>query len=212
MTATTQATIRYYDLLPEQNWEVDLESLEAQIDENTAFFLINKCANPPCCFPAARTDDALAALPTLADPTGPRRIFAKLLLSLRVARSSCSPTKVRSPLPPRQTLAHVSLAVYAGLAWNVTGPRPASADVRIPGKFNRGVFTPYASVAGGAPVLVLGAVSKRWLAPGWRLGWVIVHDPLNVLTEVRDGLNRWAFRIQVSQHSCALGGREAHLR
>lgn len=42
MTASTQATIRYYDLLPEQNWEVDLESLESQIDENTAFFLINK--------------------------------------------------------------------------------------------------------------------------------------------------------------------------
>ncbi|KAL8279280.1 hypothetical protein RQP46_008317 [Phenoliferia psychrophenolica] len=91
----------------------------------------------------------------------------------------------------------VDLNFYAGMAWTVSGPRPASADaVRVQGKFNRGVFTPYASVAGTSPVVILGAVSKRWLAPGWRLGWVILHDPLNVLAEVREGLGKWAFRIQ----------------
>lgn len=87
--------------------------------------------------------------------------------------------------------------VYAGLAWDVTGPRPAAADApRVEGKFNRGVFTPYASICGPSPCLVVGAVSKRWLAPGWRLGWVVVHDPLGVLSEVRGALAKWAFRIQ----------------
>lgn len=70
------------------------------------------------------------------------------------------------------------------MAWNVSGPQPVPQP-REQGRFNRGVFTPYASVAGDAPVIVLGAVSKRWLAPGWRLGWIIFHDPLGLLNEVR---------------------------
>lgn len=81
------------------------------------------------------------------------------------------------------------------MAWNVTGPQPEPVE-RVQGKFNRGLFTPYASVAGNSPVIVLGAVSKRFLAPGWRTGWHIIHDPLNVMEDVRDGCARWAFRIQ----------------
>ncbi|GAA5860630.1 hypothetical protein JCM1840_000323 [Sporobolomyces johnsonii] len=87
--------------------------------------------------------------------------------------------------------------VYAGLAWDVSGPTPPSASApRVEGKFNRGVFTPYASICGSSPCLVVGAISKRWLAPGWRLGWIVVHDPLDVLSDVRSGLGKWAFRIQ----------------
>lgn len=42
MTATTQASIRYYNLLPHSNWEVDLEHLDSLIDENSAFIMLNK--------------------------------------------------------------------------------------------------------------------------------------------------------------------------
>jgi tyrosine aminotransferase len=42
MIATVGAEIRYYDLLPERNWEVDLQSLESHIDENTALIMLNK--------------------------------------------------------------------------------------------------------------------------------------------------------------------------
>ena len=31
--------VKYYDLLPHQNWEIDLASLEAQIDDKTAAIL-----------------------------------------------------------------------------------------------------------------------------------------------------------------------------
>jgi len=117
----------------------------------------------------------------------------------------------------RNQLVVISDEVYAGMAWNVTGEQP-SEQTHTQGKFNRGVFTPYASVCGDSPALIVGAVSKRWLAPGWRLGWVIVHDPQSLLddvsfcppsslcllsadlvlhpSQVRDGLGRWAFRIQ----------------
>lgn len=90
------------------------------------------------------------------------------------------------PLPFNTDASLIELnlcTVYAGMAWNVTGPQPTVAPA-VQGKFNKGVFTPYASVATESPALIMGAISKRWLAPGWRLGWVIVHDPVKVLEEV----------------------------
>ncbi|CAI8606954.1 unnamed protein product [Vicia faba] len=27
------------------------------------------------------------------------------------------------------------------------------------------------------PVLTLGSLSKRWIVPGWRLGWFVTNDP-----------------------------------
>jgi len=27
------------------------------------------------------------------------------------------------------------------------------------------------------PVLTLGSFSKRWIVPGWRLGWFVTNDP-----------------------------------
>ncbi|GAA6000698.1 hypothetical protein JCM10207_004613 [Rhodosporidiobolus poonsookiae] len=160
MSAIPNPEIRYYNLLPEQNWEVDLNHLESLIDDNTAFVMLNNPSNP--------------------------------------CGSNWSEAHLRdiAALMERRRVMVVSDEVYAGLAWDVTGPCPAADAPRIEGKFNRGVFTPYAAVCGSAPCLVVGAVSKRWLAPGWRTGWVIVHDPQNLLTEVRAGLAKWAFRIQ----------------
>lgn len=38
--------VRYYDLLPEKQWQADLDQLESLIDENTAALLINNPSNP----------------------------------------------------------------------------------------------------------------------------------------------------------------------
>lgn len=45
-------------------------------------------------------------------------------------------------------------------------------------------FVSLAAVAREVPVLVCGGVAKRFLAPGWRLGWLALHDPLNLLPRV----------------------------
>uniref|UniRef100_A0ACD6AAU0 Uncharacterized protein n=1 Tax=Avena sativa TaxID=4498 RepID=A0ACD6AAU0_AVESA len=36
-----------------------------------------------------------------------------------------------------------------------------------------------------APVLSIGSLSKSWIVPGWRLGWVAVYDPTKVLQETK---------------------------
>ncbi|XP_059659811.1 nicotianamine aminotransferase 1-like [Cornus florida] len=31
------------------------------------------------------------------------------------------------------------------------------------------------------PILTLGSISKRWIVPGWRLGWIVTNDPNDYL-------------------------------
>lgn len=165
MVATIGCELRYYDLLPNEGWQIDFDSVEKLVDDKTAFLLINNPSNP--------------------------------------CGSNWSESHLRdiAAFAHRMCLPVISDEVYAGFAWNISN----SANSRTPtlpvkpvvqGKFNRGCFTPFTSVCGDLPVLVVGALSKRWLAPGWRLGWVMVHDPAQRMNSIRDGLNRLAFRIQ----------------
>jgi tyrosine aminotransferase len=43
------------------------------------------------------------------------------------------------------------------------------------------VFTPLAALNAArpapVPLLTVGGLAKRWLVPGWRIGWVLIHDP-----------------------------------
>ena len=41
-----QGKARYYNLLPEQNWEIDLVQLDSLIDEKTRAIVINNPSNP----------------------------------------------------------------------------------------------------------------------------------------------------------------------
>lgn len=47
------------------------------------------------------------------------------------------------------------------------------------------------SVSQSVPVLACGSLAKRWLVPGWRLGWLIVHNKKGVLKQsVYDSLDK----------------------
>ena len=64
------------------------------------------------------------------------------------------------------------------------------ADEIYDGILFGGVFHSIAAASTDVPVLVLNGVSKVFYAPGWRIGYVAMHDPTGVLPSVRDGLER----------------------
>lgn len=41
-------------------------------------------------------------------------------------------------------------------------------------------FYSFCALARRIPVIHVGGLAKRFLVPGWRLGWTIVHDPTNI--------------------------------
>ncbi|XP_025012892.1 nicotianamine aminotransferase 1 isoform X2 [Ricinus communis] len=44
-------------------------------------------------------------------------------------------------------------------------------------------FVPMGVFGSVVPVLTLGSISKRWIVPGWRLGWLVLSDPKGILQE-----------------------------
>lgn len=56
-------------------------------------------------------------------------------------------------------------------------------------------FVPMGVFASTVPVLTLGSISKRWIVPGWRMGWLVTNDPNGILQDsgivasIKDYLN-----------------------
>uniref|UniRef100_A0A6N2NF95 Aminotransferase class I/classII large domain-containing protein n=1 Tax=Salix viminalis TaxID=40686 RepID=A0A6N2NF95_SALVM len=56
--------------------------------------------------------------------------------------------------------------------------------------FGRNPFVPMGSFGSIVPVLTLGSLSKRWMVPGWRLGWFVTSDPSGMFRNPKvDSLN-----------------------
>ena len=55
---------------------------------------------------------------------------------------------------------------------------------------------PIASLTETVPVLSCGGLTKRYLVPGWRMGWITVHDRNGIFgKEIRGGLQKLSQRI-----------------
>ncbi|KAL1363071.1 hypothetical protein HN51_011277 [Arachis hypogaea] len=122
--------VRYFDLLPDRGWELDLDSLEALADDNTvAMVLINP-----------------------SNPCG--NVFTYHHLK-KVAETA-----------KKLGIFIISDEVYAHLTF---GSKPYVA---------MGAF---ASIV---PIITLGSLSKRWVVPGWRLGWIVTCDPHGILQDI----------------------------
>ncbi|XP_055327186.1 tyrosine aminotransferase-like [Paramacrobiotus metropolitanus] len=65
-------------------------------------------------------------------------------------------------------------------------------DLVFPGH----VFYPLASLTDSVPVLACGGLTKKFICPGWRMGWITIHDRHDIFeTEVRSGLTSLSQRI-----------------
>jgi tyrosine aminotransferase len=61
--------------------------------------------------------------------------------------------------------------------------------------YDNAVFHPLATLSPKVPILTCDGIAKRFLVPGWRLGWLIIYDPVRALGHVRDGLRNLAQKI-----------------
>ncbi|RDX62669.1 putative aminotransferase TAT2, partial [Mucuna pruriens] len=123
--------VRYYDLLPERGWEVDLDSVEALADHNTVALVI---INP-------------------GNPCGNVYSFHHLEKIAETAK--------------RVGTIVIADEVYGHLAF---GGKP---------------FVPMGVFSSIVPVLTLGSLSKRWIVPGWRLGWLVVNYPSGTIRKLK---------------------------
>uniref|UniRef100_UPI00358F5675 tyrosine aminotransferase n=1 Tax=Myxine glutinosa TaxID=7769 RepID=UPI00358F5675 len=65
-------------------------------------------------------------------------------------------------------------------------------DMVFPGE----EFISVAQLSRSVPVLACGGLAKRWLVPGWRVGWILIHDRDGIMgSEIRDGLIRLSQKI-----------------
>nr|XP_011466922.1 PREDICTED: tyrosine aminotransferase-like isoform X1 [Fragaria vesca subsp. vesca] len=119
--------VRHFDLIPEEGWEVDLDSVEALADNNTAAIVVINPSNP------CGNVFTYQHLEKIAETAKKLGIFV------------------------------ISDEVYGGLAF---GSNP---------------FVPMGKFSSIVPVLTLGSISKTWIVPGWRLGWIVKSDPNGIL-------------------------------
>lgn len=65
--------------------------------------------------------------------------------------------------------------------------------------FSNQKFVPMGSKTNDVPVLSVGGVSKQFVVPGWRLGWIIIHDRNGILEDggVRKGIRQLTTRMLV---------------
>ncbi|KAK1324742.1 Tyrosine aminotransferase [Acorus calamus] len=56
--------------------------------------------------------------------------------------------------------------------------------------FGETPFVPMGVFGSIVPVIMVGSISKRWIVPGWRLGWIVTSDPNGILkkTKIVEGI------------------------
>lgn len=49
-----------------------------------------------------------------------------------------------------------------------------------------------ATLTSTVPILSVGGLAKKWLVPGWRVGWILIHDRNGVFAQINEGLHQLA--------------------
>ena len=127
--------LRYYELDPENKFDIKLDTLESLIDERTRFILV---VNP-------------------SNPWG--SVFSKDHMKDIIAISE----KHQVPI--------VADEIYYGFSFDEERP-----------------FYSFPHIDTKIPIITLGAISKTYSVPGWRLGWLIVYNRYNYFDDIIDKL------------------------
>ncbi|XP_065913491.1 tyrosine aminotransferase-like isoform X2 [Dysidea avara] len=122
VAASRGLTIKYYQLLPDRQWEADVNQMDQLIDKDTVAIVIVNSSNP-C-----------------------GSVYSKqhLLDILAVAEKH-------------------SLPIIADEIYN---------DLVFKGQHSY----PIATLSKNVPILSCGGIGKKYLVPGWRVGWILIHD------------------------------------
>jgi tyrosine aminotransferase len=126
--------VKYYRLIPERNWEVDLEHVEGLLDDSVKGWLINNPSNP-C-----------------------GSVYSRQHLI------KCK------ELAAKHRLMIVADEIYEDMV------------------FSPNEFHPMAILEPHIPLLTCGGLAKRFLVPGWRVGWILIHDQIRALNQIRGAL------------------------
>ena len=54
--------------------------------------------------------------------------------------------------------------------------------------FEGETFTSITTLTTTVPVLVIGGIAKQYVVPGWRLGWLVVHDRSECFKEIKSAI------------------------
>lgn len=134
--------VKFYNLLPERGWAVDLVHLESQIDSQTVAIVVNNPSNP-C--GSVYTKEHLKDI-------------------LAVAARNYVPV--------------IADEIYEHFV------------------FEGQEYHPMGSLSEDVPILSCSGLTKRFLVPGWRTGWIIVHDRHDVFARgVKQGLQSLSQKI-----------------
>ncbi|CAI5987052.1 unnamed protein product [Closterium sp. NIES-64] len=224
---------RFYDLLPENNWEVDLGQVAKLRDERTVAILVCNPGNP-CGQVFSRqhvveilTTAAALRLPIIADEVYEGIAFqeASPFIPLCAAAMQLALQHPPQPMQPPSHANHASNSAAAAGSngvvgngvhvQNGNGPAVGGGEATHEAAQNKespiaaaataasAAAATAAAAAGSVPILTVSSLSKRFLVPGWRVGWIAVHDPRHILKNARviESLERI---LQYAPQPCSL--------
>eukprot|EP01084_Bolivina_argentea_P255534 429826_1 len=132
--------IKKYNLIPENEWQVDIQHMKSLIDKKTKAILVNNPSNP--CGSVLREDNLMAIL--------------------KIAEDFSIPI--------------VSDEVYGEMVYDDNNGKRK--------------FHSMASLSKNVPILTIGGLSKQYLVPWWRVGWIVMHDPVGAFSKLRTALQK----------------------
>ena len=131
---------------PKRSWEADLEDLERQIDDNTAALLLNNPSNP-CGSVYSR-----------------QHLLDILALCEKYKLPIISDEIYDGMVSPNFTVSYLGMLIkfdnYCAYTQVFRGQEYVSP----------------ATLSKNVPILACGGISKKYMVPGWRLGWILIHD------------------------------------